>query len=46
MIFNKEKLLSLGGTHQDRIQKWKQKAEEAKKQESFPVKTRINKNSI
>lgn len=38
MIFNKEKLLSLGGTHQDRIQKWKQKAEEAKKQESFPVR--------
>jgi NADH-quinone oxidoreductase subunit I len=38
MIFNKEKLLSLGGTHQDRIQKWKHKAEEAKRQESFPVK--------
>ncbi|MDX1951145.1 MAG: NADH-quinone oxidoreductase subunit I [Verrucomicrobiota bacterium] len=29
MLFNKEKLLSLGGTHHDRIQKWKNKAEEA-----------------
>ncbi len=38
MIFNKEKLLALGGTHQDRIQKWKHKAEEARKQETFPVK--------
>jgi NADH-quinone oxidoreductase subunit I len=25
MIFNKEKLLALGGTHQDGIQKWKHK---------------------
>jgi NADH-quinone oxidoreductase subunit I len=38
MIFNKERLLSLGGTHQDRIQKWKRKAEEAARQEDFPVK--------
>jgi NADH-quinone oxidoreductase subunit I len=32
MIYNKEKLLALGGTHQDKIQKWKKKAEEAKHQ--------------
>jgi NADH-quinone oxidoreductase subunit I len=38
MIFNKEKLLSLGGVHQDGIQKWKQKLDEARKQEVFPVK--------
>ena len=37
MIFNKETLLSLGGVHPC-IQKWKYKAEEAKEQESFPVK--------
>lgn len=37
MIFNKEKLLSLGGTHQDQIWKWKHKEEEAKKQKVFPV---------
>jgi len=37
MIFNKEKLLSLGGTHAG-IQKWKHKLEEAKEQENFPVK--------
>ena len=29
MIYGKEKLLALGGVHQDKIQKWKQKAEEA-----------------
>ena len=29
MIYNKEKLLALGGVHQDRIQKWRSKAEEA-----------------
>jgi NADH-quinone oxidoreductase subunit I len=29
MIYNKEKLLGLGGVHQDPIQKWKQKAREA-----------------
>jgi len=38
MIFNKEKLLSLGGTHAG-IQKWKHKLEEAQAQESFPVET-------
>src|SRR5512136_2768208 len=38
LIYNKEKLLSLGGVHRDGIQKWKQKAEEAKRQETFPVK--------
>ena len=32
MIYNKEKLLALGGVHQDKIQKWKHKAEEAKEQ--------------
>ncbi len=29
MIYNKDKLLALGGVHQDRIQKWKRKAQEA-----------------
>lgn len=38
MIFNKEKLLKLGGIHEDKIQKWKHKAEEAEEQEVFPVK--------
>ncbi|MGD0615954.1 MAG: NADH-quinone oxidoreductase subunit I [Verrucomicrobiota bacterium] len=37
MIYDKEKLLALGGEHAG-IQKWKQKAEEAGAQESFPVK--------
>jgi NADH-quinone oxidoreductase subunit I len=37
LIYNKEKLLALGGVHAG-IQKWKQKAEEAEKQEAFPVK--------
>ena len=37
MIYNKEKLLALGGTHGG-IQKWKHKLEEAKEQENFPVK--------
>ena len=37
MIYNKEKLLALGGTHVG-IQKWKHKSEEAKEQEAFPVK--------
>jgi NADH-quinone oxidoreductase subunit I len=36
MIYNKEKLLALGGTHAG-VQKWKQKADEAKEQETFPV---------
>ena len=39
MIFNKEKLLSLGGTSGG-IQKWKHKLEEAKEQEVFPVETK------
>jgi NADH-quinone oxidoreductase subunit I len=34
MIYNKEKLLKLGGTHAG-TQKWKHKLEEAKKQEVF-----------
>ena len=37
MIYNKEKLLALGGTHGG-IQKWKHKLDEAKEQEVFPVK--------
>jgi NADH-quinone oxidoreductase subunit I len=37
MIYNKEKLLALGGT-EGGIQKWKHKLEEAKEQENFPVK--------
>lgn len=36
MIYNKEKLLELGGTHQDRIKKWGHKAEEAKAQGMLP----------
>jgi NADH-quinone oxidoreductase subunit I len=38
MIYDKEKLLKLGGTHAG-IQKWKHKLEEAKEQEVFPVKS-------
>ena len=37
MIYNKEKLLELGGTHAG-IQKWKQKLDEAEEQGAFPVK--------
>ena len=37
MIYNKEKLLALGG-EVGGIQKWKHKLEEAKAQENFPVK--------
>jgi len=37
MIYNKEKLLSLGG-EVGGIQKWKLKLDEAKAQENFPVK--------
>jgi NADH-quinone oxidoreductase subunit I len=37
MIYNKEKLLELGGMHGG-IRKWKLKLEEAKEQETFPVK--------
>jgi NADH-quinone oxidoreductase subunit I len=36
MIYNKEKLLALGGTHGG-VQKWTQKLEEASAQETFPV---------
>jgi NADH-quinone oxidoreductase subunit I len=32
MIYNKEKLLALGGVHQDKIRKWKTKADEARAQ--------------
>jgi hypothetical protein len=32
MIYDKEKLLALGGVHNDHIRKWKQKADEAKEQ--------------
>jgi NADH-quinone oxidoreductase subunit I len=32
MIYDKEKLLALGGTHQDRIRKWERKAQEAEAQ--------------
>jgi NADH-quinone oxidoreductase subunit I len=38
MIYNKEKLLALGGTHAG-VQKWKHKLEEAREQDVFPVKT-------
>ncbi|MHB8523187.1 MAG: NuoI/complex I 23 kDa subunit family protein [Limisphaerales bacterium] len=38
MVYDKEKLLALGGIHQDRIQKWKHKAAEAANQDLFPVK--------
>jgi NADH-quinone oxidoreductase subunit I len=37
MIYDKKKLLALGGEHGG-IQKWKLKLDEAKAQESFPVK--------
>jgi NADH-quinone oxidoreductase subunit I len=36
MVYDKEKLLQLGGTHQDKIHKWKRKAEEAKEQGITP----------
>ncbi|MCU0787278.1 MAG: NADH-quinone oxidoreductase subunit I [Verrucomicrobia bacterium] len=37
MVYNKEKLLALGGTHGG-IQKWRHKQEETVEQENFPVK--------
>ena len=40
MIYNKERLLALGGVHQDGIQKWKQKEREAAAQDVFPVANR------
>ena len=36
LIYGKEKLLALGGVHQDQIQKWKKKADEAKAQGMRP----------
>ncbi|MBM3845014.1 MAG: NADH-quinone oxidoreductase subunit I [Verrucomicrobia bacterium] len=35
MIYDKEKLLALGGVHRGPIMKWKQKADEARKQDAF-----------
>jgi NADH-quinone oxidoreductase subunit I len=35
MIYNKEKLLALGGIHHDTIQKWQHKLDEAKEQDLF-----------
>ena len=32
MIYDQEKLLALGGIHNDQIMKWKQKAKEAEAQ--------------
>ena len=37
MVYDKEKLLQLGGTHHDDIRKWETKTSEAKAQEIFPV---------
>jgi hypothetical protein len=36
LVFNKEKLLQLGGVHVDNIKKWGRKAEEAKEQGMTP----------
>ncbi len=36
LIYGKEKLLALGGIHQDQIHKWKKKADEAKAQGMTP----------
>jgi NADH-quinone oxidoreductase subunit I len=36
MLYNKEKLLALGGVHQDKIRKWQHKAEEAREQGVAP----------
>jgi NADH-quinone oxidoreductase subunit I len=36
MIYNKEKLLALGGIHQDKIRKWQKKAREAREQGMEP----------
>src|SRR2546426_5198400 len=36
LIYNKEKLLELGGIHQDKIGKWQKKAEEARTQGVTP----------
>jgi NADH-quinone oxidoreductase subunit I len=37
LIYNKQRLLELGGVHQDKIRKWAHKDQEASQQESFPV---------
>ena len=42
MIFNKEKLLERGGTHEDRINKWGKKKEDAAAQDTFPVDKNTN----
>jgi NADH-quinone oxidoreductase subunit I len=36
MVYNKQKLLELGGVHDDKIRKWKRKADEAKEQGMTP----------
>jgi NADH-quinone oxidoreductase subunit I len=36
LIYDKEKLLALGGVHQDQIHKWKKKADEALAQGTAP----------
>jgi NADH-quinone oxidoreductase subunit I len=36
MVYNKEKLLALGGIHEDKIRKWEHKAEEALEQGMKP----------
>lgn len=36
LLFNKEKLLKLGGVHNDQIKKWGRKAEEAEEQGMLP----------
>lgn len=36
LIYNKEKLLRLGGVHQDKVRKWQHKAEEAVEQHVKP----------
>jgi hypothetical protein len=38
MIYDKDKLLAMGGVHQDGIRKWKRKEDEARAQDVFPVK--------
>ncbi len=37
MVYGMEKLLDLGGVHQDRIRKWQHKEAGARAQETFPV---------
>lgn len=38
MIYDKEKLLELGGVHQGPIKKWDRKLKDAEAQEAFPVR--------